>query len=155
MLTVRLGRLYDGRNDKSEAVNVYKSVRTLSFSLFLLLSIVQVVFSSQLAACYTSDANILIYGKYFTVLFGALDVSLALFQGLSALLRGAGDVKYTTCISFIWLWVARIFGCIVAFKITNNALMSVTIGITADFLVRCVAYYIRIRSGRWLKKSAL
>ncbi len=144
-----------GRKDKPEAINVYKSVRTLSFSFFLLLSLAQVAFSSQLAAFYTSDANALIYGKYFTVLFGILDVALALFQGLSALLRGAGDVKYTTCISFIGLWVARILGCSLAFKITGNAIMSVTIGISADFIVRCVAYYIRIRSGRWLKKSAL
>ena len=143
-----------GRNDKAEAMNIYEAVMALSFSFFLLMSVAQVMFASKLAAFYTSDPNTLVYGVYFTVLFGILDVALAVSQGLSALLRAAGDVKYTTCISFIGLWGARIFGCVVAYRITNDAIISATIGIVADFFVRCAACYIRIKSGKWLKNYA-
>ena len=142
-----------GKDDKQEAMNVYKSVKVIVFTLFLALSIAQIVFAPQLAGIYTSAEDVLVYGKYFIILFGALVVPLAYFQGLSGILRGAGDVKYTAVISFIGLWVARIFTVYILAKLTQNAMMAVIIGVSADFLLRCIAYFVRIKNGRWLSKN--
>lgn len=139
-----------GRGDKEEAKSVVKATRGLVFTFFLLLGATQFFFAPLLSRIYTTDPEVFKCGIYFTRMFGIMVIPLAYFQSMCGVLRGAGDVRYVAAVSVIGLWAARIMSVMVLARLTNNGYLAVTVGISADFMLRAVAYHIRVQKGKWL-----
>jgi putative efflux protein, MATE family len=68
---------------------------------------------------------------------------------LPAGLKGAGDVKYTLIISAGSMWLFRItFGYVLGiyFKL---GVLGIWLGMYADWIIRCIAFYARFKGTRW------
>ncbi len=67
--------------------------------------------------------------------------------------RAAGDVRYTTTISLSGMFVFRVgMVYVLDWVFPQMGLMSVCIGMWADWFFRSMMNFIRYRSGKWMKK---
>lgn len=70
-------------------------------------------------------------------------------------LRAAGDVKYTMLISVLSMWIFRILLSYLITAWLNIGVMGVWIAMTIDWVVRSMAFILRMVSGKWQTKKLL
>lgn len=67
--------------------------------------------------------------------------------------RAAGDVRYPLVVSLTSMFVFRIGLAFVLAKVFDMGLMSVWLGMGADWIFRAILNFFRIRGDRWLNKK--
>jgi putative MATE family efflux protein len=70
-------------------------------------------------------------------------------------MRAAGDVKYTTLVSVISMWLLRVSLTYILILYAGMGLMGAWIPMFADWFTRSLFYFIRFRSGKWLEKKVI
>jgi len=70
---------------------------------------------------------------------------------LSASLRGAGDIIYTTITTFIGIWGFRLTLVLLFSKFFNLNIYGVWIAVGIDFAIRGLLYLARFKRGNWKK----
>ena len=77
--------------------------------------------------------------------------SFILFAGM----KGAGDVKFTTTISIISMWLVRVLFAYILGSVFGLGVIGVWLGMFFDWIVRGTFAVIRFRSKKWQEKSAI
>lgn len=65
-------------------------------------------------------------------------------------LRAAGDAKYTMYAGILSMFVCRLFGGWLLAKVFGFGVIGVWIGMFIDWIVRCICFAVRYRSGKWM-----
>lgn len=66
-------------------------------------------------------------------------------------MRAAGDVRFSMFLSTITMWTCRVAITTFLIRVAKTGPIGVWIGMSSDWLIRSVIFYIRFRSGRWLR----
>lgn len=70
-------------------------------------------------------------------------------------LRAAGDVRFSMMISTMTMWGIRVFMCISLVRMFGLGPIAVWYAMFMDWGVRSVIFFLRFRSGRWLKSNVI
>ena len=68
-------------------------------------------------------------------------------------LIAAGDTRYTMIVGTISMWTARVGLGVVLVRVCGLGVMGVWYAMVVDWLVRGIAYILRLRGGRWQEKG--
>ena len=72
---------------------------------------------------------------------------------MPSVLRAAGDAYFTTVASLIAMWVFRVgMGYVISIPM-GYGIRGIWYCMIAEWVVRCIFYVLRYRSGRWLQKK--
>jgi len=74
---------------------------------------------------------------------------------LPAVLRAAGDVRYTLCVSMSTMWLCRIVSSYVMVNMLGMGLLGVWLGMLLDWLGRSVLVIPRYLGTKWLSKRVV
>jgi putative MATE family efflux protein len=142
-----------GRGDFADAREKMLYVNLLSSLGLLITCAAMALLAGPLVSLYTQDADVAALAVsvlYIVAVFVPLFWSVSFV--LPAGLKGAGDVKYTMITSIIGMWLFRVLlGYLLGIQL-GMGVAGVYLGMCADWAVRGVLYYIRVRGSRWWGK---
>lgn len=98
---------------------------------------------------FTNDRSVIDMGSEALRIQCFAEVFSAATMCISGILRGAGDVRYSTFSSIVGMWVVRIPLAIVLVRVIGLGLNGVWIPMAVDWVVRCALMTYRYRSGKW------
>ncbi|MCL2775840.1 MAG: MATE family efflux transporter [Oscillospiraceae bacterium] len=156
-----VGRL-TGAGDKKKSYKVLRNVVLLSMGLLLLANFIFLPFSPFLVSLYTSkfDPNILTETRsliYHLIILDAIFMpttwssAFVLFAGM----KGAGDVRFTTSVSIISMWLMRVLFAYILGGLLGWGVVGVWCGMFFDWVFRSAFGVWRFRSRKWQEKSAI
>ena len=90
---------------------------------------------------------------YTALLIGAVPLPFVWADSniISASIRTAGDVTYTTVASLLAMWFARVgMGYVLAIP-CGLGIAGVWLGAVAEWLLRAILWHVRLRGDRWIK----
>lgn len=144
MVSQTLGAQDLRRADMAAWQNVYTGVAAVTFTGILL-----VVFANPLMHMYSSDPAVLQLGISCIYILALVEPFMGVNNVISAVLRGAGDITYVLITSFIGIWGFRLLTTLALYHWFNLGLQSVYYAFLADFGIRTLMYWIRLRKGKW------
>ena len=138
-----------GKADPDRAEKLVGVSRFLVFTVFTALGVLLFFAAPFITRFYTPDSELLRNGTFFARMYGLLVIPLAYLQSMGGVLRGSGDVRYVALTSIATLWIMRIFGVWILARLFGNGYVAVTVGISADYVFRALAFHIRVQRGGW------
>lgn len=66
-------------------------------------------------------------------------------------LRASGDVKFSMILSSVTMWTCRVALTTFLIRVVKTGPIGVWIGMSSDWVIRSIVFFIRFRSGRWLR----
>ncbi len=146
--TTLVGQSLGEKNYGKAHTYAYESLKiTMLFGLVL--GVLMVVFSPQLATLYTRDPLVIKEAVGIVRTLGVLEPLLAILNICSATLKAAGDIKYVMITSLIGLWTLRVLPSFALDRLFGIGLTAVMISIFLDFSSRSIMYLLRMNKGRW------
>lgn len=156
-----VGRL-TGAGDKKQSYKVLRNIILLSMVMLFLTNILLLPFSSGLIALYTGKFDLdnlsaitslikqlLLLNVLFVPTFWP--ASFVLFSGM----KGAGDVRFTTSVSIISMWIMRVLLAYMLGGLLGWGVIGVWCGMYLDWVFRGAFAVVRFRSRKWQEKSAI
>jgi len=156
-----VGRL-TGAGDKKQSYKVLRNIILIAMSMLLLMNLIFLPFSPLLISLYTSKFDpdnlviikdlihkLIIMDAIFMPLFWP--ASFVLFAGM----KGAGDVRFTTAVSIISVWLIRVLFAYILGSVFNMGVIGVWLGMFSDWVFRGTFAVFRFRSKKWQEKSAI
>jgi len=156
-----VGRL-TGAGDKKQSYKVLRNIILISMSLLLFMNLIFLPFSPLLISLYTGKFTpenleiiknliykLIIMDAIFMPLFWP--ASFVLFAGM----KGAGDVRFTTVVSIISMWLVRVLFAYILGGLLNMGVIGVWLGMFFDWIVRGFFAVIRFKSKKWQDKSTI
>lgn len=70
-------------------------------------------------------------------------------------LRAAGDVRFTSTVASVSMWIFRVGGALLLCRVFHVGLVGVWIAWFADWVFRMILYVWRYRSGKWQEKKVI
>lgn len=139
-----------GRGESKEASKTMMYLTIFTSLCLLVLSAFLFPMAGTLSALYTQSMDVIDLSAKLLQLSAVFMPPLwAVSFVLPAGLRGAGDAKYTMVTSILGMWVFRIIlGYILGVPL-GMGVIGVWLGMFADWLVRAVLYYLRLKGGKW------
>lgn len=148
--TALLGRsLGEGRVDYARAYT--KECQRIAMISSLVLVFLFSVFGRSLMRLFIDDPYIIDEGAKVLFIVAALQPIQASQLVLNGALRGAGDVKLVTFITFVGILIVRPIISIALVNYLNLGLMGAWIAMTVDQVIRFIFSYFRFRSNKWSK----
>jgi len=140
-----------GAKDYDGITKVTMFASKVAIVFMILLSLILLPLSGLLARAFSLDSE---SAYYFNQLFRSLIIVGPFLWPLAfvvpASLRAVKDVKFTTIISVITMWLSRIvLGYVLSLHL---GIMGVWIGIYGDWAARSVIFWIRLRRKKWMSK---
>jgi putative MATE family efflux protein len=117
------------------------------------ISLIALLFSSNLMSLFTSDENVIRIGSEYLVIVGAFYILFSVLFAYNGVMRGAGDTLIPMFITLVALWFIRIPAAYILSRyfgetgIWWSTPIGWFIGMTLSYL-----YYL---TGRWKKKSVV
>lgn len=74
---------------------------------------------------------------------------------ISSGMRAAGDVRFSMIVSTLTMWLCRVALSVILVRVFHMGLIAVWIGMSADWFVRGIVFFLRFLSGKWLKKAVV
>ena len=146
--TTLVGQSLGEKNYAKAHTYAYESLKiTMLFGLVL--GVLMVVFSPQLATLYTRDPLVIKESVGIVRTLGVLEPLLAILNICSATLKAAGDIKYVMITSLIGLWTLRVLPSFALDRLFGIGLTAVMISIFLDFSSRSIMYLLRMNKGNW------
>lgn len=143
-----------GAGEYGQAKHYMKKLTTIAYISMAGLHVLCIIFINPIVGLFgfsaeTSalSAQLLIYASVVSIFLWP--ASFVLPNGL----RAAGDVKFTMLTSIVCMWLFRIgFGYLLG-QYFNLGVLGVWIAMTIDWFFRIIAFLIRIKSGKWKKRT--
>lgn len=139
-----------GARQPKQAMQYTKKMLLLTFLLMNILNVIMYVGAAQLAGIYhlsqeATDAAVEIIRSFA--------LAAAIFWPLSFTipnaLRAAGDAKFTMFVSITSMFLFRVILAYVLAYNTDLGVITVWLGMYADWVVRAVLYTVRLIRGKW------
>lgn len=147
--TTMVGQSLGSRDYDRAQTYAYESVKS-SMVAISAIGVLTFIFARPLACLYSTDPEVIELGVFVIKVFAVLEPFMAIMNVSSAVLRAAGDIMYVMMTSIIGLWSFRIMAAYFLNYFFGLGIHGVMIGTGADFIVRCILYFIRIRAKKWL-----
>ena len=155
MMTVVGQCIGAGRQD--EAIRYTKKLTWYSWGFLLIGNAwmaASVRWITQISGMEQQAADIAVYMTLWIAFYKSLPWTWAFLPAHG--MRAAGDVRYSMIVSTISMWVCRVAVVLFLAK-THPGIgpIAMWIGMFTDWTVRAICFYIRFRSGAWLKHQVL
>jgi putative MATE family efflux protein len=102
-----------------------------------------------LVSLYTSDPTVQRLGEMCLIFIAVAQPLQATSVVLANALRGAGDTRATLVMTFIGVWIVRVFCGYLMGIVLGLGLFGVWLGWIADFATRATLIALRFRTGKW------
>lgn len=138
-----------GANDPEKAEKSGLQTMYISVVLISAIAVLMFVFSRELASLYSSDPEVIELGSAVIRIFAIAEPSLAVMNVMSAVLRGAGDIRYIMFTSLVSIWGIRILLSYILERFFQMGVIGMWYAIFIDLSVRALLYWIRFKAGKW------
>jgi len=138
-----------GANDPKKAEKCGLQTMYIAVILISVIAVLMFVFSRELASLYSSDPEVIELGSRVIRIFAIAEPSLAVMNVMSAVLRGAGDIRYIMFTSMVSIWGIRIFLSFILEYFFQMGVIGMWYAIFIDLSVRALLYWLRFRAGKW------
>lgn len=156
-----VGRL-TGAGDKKLSYKVLRNIIFIAMAMLLLMNILFLPLSPLMVSLYTGKFDAENLGQIKSLIY-QLIVMDAIFMPtfwpasfvLIAGMKGAGDVRFTTVVSVISMWVVRVLFAYIFGDLLGMGVIGVWIGMFSDWVARGTFAVIRFRGKKWQEKSVV
>jgi putative MATE family efflux protein len=138
-----------GANDPEKAEKSGLQTMYISVALISAIAVLMFVFSRELASLYSSDPEVIELGSKVIRIFAIAEPSLAVMNVMSAVLRGAGDIRYIMFTSLVSIWGIRVLLSYILERFFQMGIIGMWYAIFIDLSVRALLYWIRFKAGKW------
>lgn len=146
--TTLVGQSLGEKNYRKAENYAYESLK-ITMVMGLIIGILMIINSSNLARLYTTDPKVIKESVGLIRTFGVLEPLMAILNLCSATLRAAGDIKYVMITSLVGLWTFRILLSFGLNQYLHFGMIAIMIGIFFDFSSRSFMYLHRMYKGKW------
>ncbi|NOX46620.1 MAG: MATE family efflux transporter [Chlorobi bacterium] len=115
------------------------------------ISLVALIFSSNLMSLFTTDENVIRIGSEYLVIVGAFYILFSVLFAFNGVMRGAGDTLVPMFITLIALWVIRIPAAY--FLSRHFGVTGIWWATPIGWFIGMTLSYLYYLTGRWKKKS--
>ena len=145
-----------GAGDKEGARRLGHRLVKLMYALELPINLIMVAIASPLARLYGLSADGLDGATRVIIAYSLLAIVLwTPALGLPYIIKSAGDAKYTMLCSMLSMMILRVGSCYLYVYVFDLGLQGIWMAQFTDWVGRAVCYSLRLKSGRWLEKSAI
>ena len=123
--------------------------RRLAVSIGLCLSLIFIVFRTQLIMLFTNEADIIATGAIIMIITAVITPIQTTGVVTNGCLRGAGDVKYVAITSLISITILRPLSTWILCYPLQLGVIGAWIGVGIDQLSRLILSTIRYETGKW------
>jgi len=138
-----------GAGDHDRAQELANKCLQYAVTVMLCTSAFLFVMAPRIIDIFTNDQSVIDMGAAALRIECLAEVFSAIAMTISGVLRGAGDVKYSTVTSMLGMWVVRIPAAVYLVRFAGIGLNGVWIPMAADWIFRCLMMVARYRSGKW------
>ncbi|NOU59552.1 MATE family efflux transporter [Marinifilum caeruleilacunae] len=142
-----------GANKIERVRKGFKATFLMSNLFCILMTIIIVVFGSQLMKMFTTDPNVIVIGEKYLIIVSSFYLLFSTLFTTNGVLRGAGDTLIPMFITLFSLWIIRIPGAyFLSAEIGETGIWwSIPIGWSMGALLSYL-YYL---TGKWKTKSVV
>ena len=142
-----------GANKIERVRKGFKATFLMSNLFCILMTIIIIVFGSQLMKMFTTDPNVIAIGEKYLIIVSSFYLLFSTLFTTNGVLRGAGDTLIPMFITLFSLWIIRIPGAyFLSAKIGETGIWwSIPIGWSMGALLSYL-YYL---TGKWKTKSVV
>ncbi|NSW90692.1 MAG: MATE family efflux transporter [Firmicutes bacterium] len=145
-----------GRGEKEEAGNLLIYLTKLTAVCLFVPCALSFLLAPALSSLYSQVDEVI---SISSDLLRLNAVFMPLIWGIAFIipagLKGAGDARFTMVVSIISMWVFRItLGYLLGIPL-KLGVRGVWLGMFADWLVRSILFYCRLKSGKWKEHSVI
>ncbi|WP_042959300.1 EmmdR/YeeO family multidrug/toxin efflux MATE transporter [Erwinia tasmaniensis] len=141
-----------GRGQLGQPARLLRYIFWLSSIVLCGLALLSVPLAGTMARFYTQDESVIHVVKMLVWLNAAFMPFWAASWVLPAGLKGARDARFTMWISLLSMWGGRIVAGYLLGVVLGFGVVGIWLGMVLDWMIRGVAFYRRMDSGRWLWK---
>lgn len=123
----------------------------LAFSLSIIIALVFYFFGGAISQWYTDDSTVLQRCEELFTVIAVIQLFLTLQFTIAGALRGAGDTKAVTILTFSTCIILRLTLVYIAINVLNLGVVGAWWGMFGDQLMRALLIWIRYRRGKWEK----
>lgn len=116
------------------------------------LSVVGIIFRSQLIGLFTADPTVIELGSNIIILNIILELGRTTNLVIISCLRGSGDVIFPTACAIFSMWVISALGSYIFAVVFNMGIYGLWVAFAADECFRGLLMLIRWKSGKWRTK---
>jgi putative MATE family efflux protein len=138
-----------GRGDPDKAEECSLQTLYISIILISIIGLILFVFARQLASLYSKDLEVIDLGSKIIRIYALGEPLLAVMSVISAILRGAGDIKYIMYTSIVGIWTFRVALSYVLHTYFHTGVVGVWVAVIIDFTIRAALYWFRFKKGKW------
>ena len=145
-----------GNKDIRQARKAIRSFSVLTSLSILLMAMFVLPFLRNIVMLYHPAEEII--GTILLISFVNTAAQFLLWPAsflLPAALRAAGDARFTSVVSMLSMWLFRVVFGYVAGVILGWGVMGVWIAMQAEWGVRGIVFFLRVRGDRWYKHKVL
>ncbi len=143
-----------GQGDEDKMKKAVKDVYFFAFVFGLAFAVGTFPLLTPMIGFYNLEADAFALAQTTLMLNPLYVVPLVWFAAASpGAFRGVGDTFVPPIITVTSLWVARVGTVVFLCTQFNLGIYAGFAGIAADYLLRCILYFWRYKSGAWLKAS--
>lgn len=144
-----------GRKDPKGASVSLSYMNNLAMVSLFLFNMAFIPLYPLLASLYTSSHDVTALAATLLTATATATFIWPFAFVLPAGLKGAGDIRYTLTVSTLSMWLFRIsLGYILCIHLKMGAL-GVWCGMYTDWVIRGIAFYMRLKNGKWQKHTVL
>jgi len=138
-----------GAKDPEKAEKSGRQTMYIAVILISIIAVLMFVFSRELASLYSSDPRVIELGSRVIRIFAIAEPSLAVMNVMSAVLRGAGDIRYIMFTSLVSIWGIRVLLSFLLEHFFGLGVIGMWYAIFIDLSVRASFYWLRFKAGKW------
>lgn len=138
-------------NDNFADISYYtKKLIAIIYASTLVVSIPLYIWSPEVIAFYGLEPNSIV--QAVPIARRCLLVCLLIWPlsfSMPSVLKAVGDAKFVMYVSFISMWITRVFGAFVFIKILNVGVEGLWFAMYIDWIVRSIFFIYRYKSNKW------
>ena len=150
--TTLVGQSMGARRPDMAEKYVTRAIR-IAVSVMIVLASIMAIFSNQLVALFTPDAEVIKTGGELVKLLAVIQAPYIVSMIHSGALRGAGDTKSPLIITLASMWGVRVLGATVLIRVMGLGIHYVIIAMDTDNIVRMLLFWRKYAKGEWKTKE--
>jgi putative MATE family efflux protein len=146
--TTLVGQNLGAKNPERAEQSAYQALQSGTVWM-VVMGIAFLIWREPLVRLFTTDADVWGPAQMCLTFIALGQPFLSVSMILASALRGAGDTRATLAVTFIGIWLVRVFVGYVLGIVLGLGLFGMWIAWISDFAVRALLVSLRFRAGRW------
>jgi putative MATE family efflux protein len=145
-----------GAGDYDAAKKQTARIMKLAYITMGMISGLIVIFADQVVGLFNLSADARDLAKLFLQIHCvSMMLGWPMSFALPNALRAAGDARYVMIVAIISMWTIRVSAAYILTYWVGLGPVGVWLAMSGDFIGRGVSYFVRWRSGRWMKQKVI